>query len=221
MLIGTTFPQVARTQIPVLIGIRAAVPVCQAAVRVRVRSGVLVRRAATILIRQAATVLVRAQAKLILPMIGTEPPVRRGHPRLRATLPVLPAAVPLRWNWQRPILGRDFPLPPPLNTLSLGLVGISVSGRERVRPHGPELAQPLLGRGFAEIGLRPLISGPPAEFHLRRHPPKNPPHHQYNQRALARPTGTQAQPAGVGLPGPSFMSSGLRWSDRPRRSPGA
>ena len=122
---------------------------------------------------RAAAVLVRTGiAELIRPVTWTISAIRRGRPWLRATLQVLPAAFSLWRNWRRPILRPGFRLSPPLRTSSFGVFGIPVSGRERVRPHWPELAQPLLGRGFAEVGLRPLVSGPPAEFHLCRHSAK-------------------------------------------------
>jgi hypothetical protein len=208
VLVGASFHAVVREDIPVPTG-RHAVGVPGATVAVRGWTGVAASRAA---------VLVGARiAELIRPVMRTDTPVWPGHRGLRTALP---AAFPL-WRSGRltvlePVLWSSLPVGPP----PLGLIGIPVSGRQRVRPYWPELAQPLFGRGFAEIGLRPLVSGPPAEFHLCRHP-ANPPQHQHNQRALARPTGTQALPAGAGPPGPSFTSSGPRWSDWPRRSPWA
>jgi hypothetical protein len=132
VLVRANFPAVVRTQIAVPIGI-GAVAVCQAAVGIRARPGVPVHRAAAVLVRTQI-------AELILPVIETVSPVRRGQPWLRATLPILPAAFPLRRNWRQPIPRAGFRLSPPLGTPALGLVGIPVSGRERVRPYGHELA---------------------------------------------------------------------------------
>jgi hypothetical protein len=210
-----------RPPIPVPIGRRDAISGIRSAVLVG-SAGLPVRGGIWVPVCWRAAVPVAAHTtQLILPVTVTISPVRSGHSSLRAALAVLPSAFPLRGGRRRPVLRPGPWISPRVSVRPLGLSGVPVSGRERFRPNRPELAQPLLGRGFAEVGLRPLVSGPPAEYHLCRHPAKKiPPHHQYSQRALARPTGAQILHADAGLLGLSFMSSSPRWPDGPRRSPG-
>jgi hypothetical protein len=68
-----------------------------------------------------------------------------------------------------PVAMPSVRLGPTIGPAPLGLVGITVSRSERIRTYRPELVKPVLSRGLAEVVLRPLVSGFPAEYHLCRH----------------------------------------------------
>lgn len=137
-------------------------PIRGGAVPVRSRTGAHVGRAGPVLVS-------RRIPELFRPILSAVATVWPRHSWLWIRLPFLPAAHPVRRYSRLAVVKAGFRLYPRLGAPA-GLVGIAVSRRERVRPHWPELAQPIFGRGFAEVGLRPLVSGPPAEFHLCRHP---------------------------------------------------
>jgi hypothetical protein len=178
------------------------VAVRRSAVPVRGRTGGSVRRTGPVRIWTRIPQLSR-------PVIRPVALIWPSHSRMRVGLPFLPAELLVRRYNLLPVVNAGVRLYA-LSGARAWLVGIAVSGRERVRPHWPELAQPILGRGFAEVGLRPLVSGPPAEYHLCRHPAtKNHPPPSTTCVPLHDRTRAQALPAASDWPGPSFIGSVL------------
>jgi len=207
---------------PALVGANracAAIPVGWCAVAVR-SVAVPVSRRTGVPVGRARPVLVRTRIpELFRPVIRPVATVWPRHSWLRIRLPFLPAALPVRRPSRLPVVIFRIRLCPLLGAQA-GLGGIAVSRRQRIRPHWPELAQPILGRGFAEVGLRPLVSGPPAEYHLCRHPAtKNHPAPSTTSVLLHdRPACPACR---LRLARTKLHRLGPRCSDWPRRSPGA
>jgi hypothetical protein len=113
-------------------------------------------------------------------LVGPGCGIRVSTGRLHARAAVRPAAVALE---VLPLLLAEIGRGLPVRPTPLGLRGVSVSRSEHGRPNRPKVAQPVLGRRLLEIGLRPLVSGFPAEFHPCRHSATRN-HHQHQDKSL-------------------------------------
>ncbi len=123
--------------------------------------------------------LTRLARPLTALLVGPGRRVRVGTGWLRAWAAVWPVAVTLG---VLALLLAEISRGLPVRPTPLGLSGIPVGRSEHGRPDRSQIAQPVLGRRLLEIGLRPFVSGSPAEFHPCRHSATRH-HHQHQDKS--------------------------------------